>query len=429
MTYLVILDSGHGLDTPGKRTPLFPDDSFMKENEFNRAVVRKIDLLLEKQENIDVVFTTTEKRDISLEERISRVNQLYDKVKTLYDKIVLVSVHANALTGAWGSQNGTETYHYPTNPVDKKFAETIHKNLVQSIKLKDRGVIGEEFYIIKNAKMTACLCECAFMDNLNEAKLLITDEFRQACAIGITHGLLEYFGISQEKKDEFKKYSNGMTELKGNAEDLTVKVVDKKIWNITEFTNCTNGTFYWYNNDGITYPTSILYEDGKAYRDVANHYYNFGCPQSVFIVHKDGTVDLKRIYFLSELDLSKVRLVVGGVGLRNTQDSNFYYSPVSEGFKKGINKVTGKEEDQSGVLAKRNKTVLGYNKRLNKCYLLTVPSISHGDLLKLISIGEEPYDIAISLDGGGSTFMDANSEYVFQGENSRRIHNIIGFGL
>ena len=232
---------------------------------------------------------------------------------------------------------------------------------------------------------------------------------------------------AEEMSSEYKEYSNGMTELKGSPLDLINEIVDKIIYNITNVTNCTNGTFYWYGPDGTTYATSILYQNVITYQGVADHYHRFGCPQSVFIIYKDGTVGMKRIYFLSELDLSKIRLVAGGVGLRNTQDPNFYYSPVTEGFKKGINKITGKEDDQSGVLRKTNKTVLGYNKKLNKCYLLTVPNVSHGELIKLISQGEEHYDIAISLDGGGSTFMDAKGKYVFKGQNTRRIHNIFRF--
>lgn len=227
-------------------------------------------------------------------------------------------------------------------------------------------------------------------------------------------------------KVEFKEYSNGMTEIKGDAAYLNNEVVDKKIWDITEFTNCTNGTFYWYNPDGTTYATSILYNNGKLYQAVANHYVDFGTPQSVFIIYKDNTVDMKRIKFLSELDLSKIRLVVGGLGLRNTQDPTFKYSPVTEGFKMGYNSK-GKWKDFTDVLKDRNKMVVGYNKKLNKCYLLTVPSVTHGELIKLISAGEEPYDIAISLDGGGSVFMDALGKYVFQGQNSRRIHNIMRF--
>ena len=129
---------------------------------------------------------------------------------------------------------------------------------------------------------------------------------------------------------------------------------------------------------------------------------------------------------LFKLDLSKIRLVVGGLGLRNTQDPTFKYSPVTEGFKMGYNSK-GKWKDFTDVLKDRNKMVVGYNKKLNKCYLLTVPSVTHGELIKLISAGEEPYDIAISLDGGGSVFMDALGKYVFQGQNSRRIHNIMRF--
>lgn len=235
-------------------------------------------------------------------------------------------------------------------------------------------------------------------------------------------------GDDDNTKVEYMKYKNGMTELKGNAADLVCEIVNKKIWDITEFTNCMNGTFFYPDGKGGLYSTSILYVEGKTYQDTANHYWNFGTPQSVFIVYKDNTVDLKRIKFLSELDLSKVRLAIGGVGLRNTQDPNFYYSPVSEGFKAGYN-LKGEWKDFTDVLRKTNKSVLGYNKRLNKCYLLTVPNVAHGELIKIISDNStgEAYDIAISVDGGGSTFMDALGKYVFQGQNTRRIHNILRF--
>lgn len=419
MTYLVILDPGHGLDTAGKRTPFFDDGTFMHENEFNRSVVRKIDTLLECHENIDVVFTTTEKRDISLEERVNRVNALYDKVRNLYDKIVLISVHANALTGAWGSQNGTETYYYPTNPVDKAFAEIIHKYLVQATKLRDRGVIGEQFYIMKNAKMTACLCECAFMDNLEEAKLLLTDEFRQSCAEGITKGMLEYFGIGVEKvKTDYKKYKDGTLELKGNPIDLGVKIVNKSNRAIEE-ENCVNGTFFWYEDTAKTklYPTSILIIDGKIYQNSANH---LPAPQSVFIVYKTGKVEMKRVKYATELDYKNINVAVGGVGLRNTLDKDFTYSPVTEGF-------SGSYAD---VLRATNKTVIGYNKTNGKLYLLARKNISHGSLINLISDNSsgEAYDIALSLDGGGSTFMNNSKDMVLYGDG-RKIHNILGFGL
>ncbi len=420
MRYLVILDAGHGLDTPGKRTPLFPDDSFMHENEFNRSVVRKIDLLLEKSDIIDTFFTVTEKYDVSLAERVQRANDIYEQNKELYDKVVLISVHANALTGSWGTQNGTSTYHYPTNPVDKKFAEVIHAHLVQATKLRDRGVIGEQFYIIKNVKMTACLCECAFMDNLTEAKLLMSDEFRQSCAEGIVNGLKEYFGINNKILNvEYSVTANGTYQLKGDVLDFGVKIVNKKN-TIIEEPYCTNGTFFWNANLNGTekYSTSILYANGNVYQEAANH---LPKPQSVFIIYNDNSVEMKRIKNLSELDLKKVKIAIGGVGLRNTLDSSFKYDPDAEGF-------SGAYAD---VLRMTNKTVIGYNKHENRLYLMARTAIYHKvatryNLLDLVR--DCDYDIALSVDGGGSTFMNNADAMVLKGDG-RIIHNIIGFGL
>ncbi len=419
LKYLVLFDGGHGLNTEGKRTPLFPDGTFMRENEFNRSVIRKADNLLEKFENIDVFFTVTEKTDISLEERVKRANDIYDKYKDLYNKIVLVSFHANALTGSWGTQNGTATFYYPANMVDKAFAEVIQKNLISKTRLKPHrgGVVDGNFAIIRDVKMTACLCECAFMDNLEEAKLLLTDEFRQACAEGIVNGLLEYFGEGEKRVEvNYKAYKDGTKELRGNVEDFGVKIVDKSNRSIKE-PFCVNGTFFWHDAKGVTYPTSILFDNDKVYKGQANH---LPYPQSVFIVNKDNTVEMKLIKNLNELDLSKVRLAVGGVGLRNSLNKNFKYNPKGEGF-------TGAFAD---VLGKRNKTVIGYNRTNNKIYLLARENITHGDLIKLISNNSsgEAYDIALSLDGGGSTFFNNANEMLIFGDN-RRINNILGFML
>lgn len=199
MNYLVFLDAGHGLDTSGKRTPLFEDGTFMRENEFNRVVVQKIYNELENYKNIDVFIVNPEKYDVPLDERIKRINTAYDDYIKKFPKAkcVLISVHANALNGIWGTQNGTSTHYYPTNMVDKAFSEVINKHLVVKTGLKNRGNIGSDFQIIREPKMTACLCECAFMDNKEEANLLISDDFRQACAEGIINGLLEYFSIKK----------------------------------------------------------------------------------------------------------------------------------------------------------------------------------------------------------------------------------------
>lgn len=420
----------------------------MKENEFNRSVVRKIDFMLEQYNVIDTYFTVTEKRDIdkdtkTLDERVRRANDIYNRYKHKYDKIILISVHANALTGEWGTQNGTSTHYYPTNEVDKVFAEIINKNLIAKIGLKNRGNIGSDFQILREPLMTACLCECAFMDNLTEAKLLLTDDFRQKCAEGIVDGLLEYFNIEKinpikeevieilvKEKVIYTVTPNKTHQLVGCVEEFGVKIVNQGNRTIDE-SNCSNGGFFWYldTKKTQTYSTSILIQNGKIIQGTANHYYDFGCPQNVFIIYNDDRVEMKKVYFANQLDYKNIKFALGGIGLRNTFDFNFKYDPASEGFKWGYNKQTKQYVSYADVLRKTNKTVIGYNSKLDKVIILVRPNIFHShtlyyDLLDLVRDCE--FDIALSVDGGGSTFLNNETDMVVFGDG-RRVHNLIGW--
>jgi exopolysaccharide biosynthesis protein len=86
-------------------------------------------------------------------------------------------------------------------------------------------------------------------------------------------------------------------------------------------------------------------------------------------------------------------------------------------------------KDFSDVLRRSNKTFIGYNKRLNKQYLIVLKNVTMAEAIAIMTDNStgEAYDIILMLDGGGSTFMDALGKYVFQGQNTRRIHNILRF--
>lgn len=437
MKYLVILDDGHGNDTSGKRTPFLEDGTFMKENEFNKEVVMLIFNKLKNLPDIDVAFTAPENYDVPLDTRIRRANQFWKDHQNYFgeenSKCVLISVHANAYGsgGIFNSGKGVETYCCSNPPEERIFAETIHKHLKGGTTQIDRGVKETCFAILK-VNMTSCLVECAFMTNETEAKLLLQESFRNECAEEITAGILEYFNLKRIVNDvKYTSTVNGTHQISGSAENLKVKFANQKNNTITD-PNCVNGTFFWWEDAAKTklYPTSILIIDGKIYRNEANHYYDFGSPQSVFIIYKDDKVDMKRVKFATELDYKNIKIAVGGLGLANKEDSSFRFNPNIEGFKKGNRLQDGKEADYSDVLAKRNKTVIGYNKSEDKIYLMCRKNISHaGDGYNLLNLVRDcEYDIALSLDGGGSTFMNNEDSTVVYGDG-RRINNIIGFNI
>ena len=85
----ILIDPGHGLDTPGKRSP---DGRFL-EAQFNREISRNIVYEL-KDRGYDAELLVNEATDISLKERVSRANSHSSHLGK--DQVIIVSIHANA---------------------------------------------------------------------------------------------------------------------------------------------------------------------------------------------------------------------------------------------------------------------------------------------------------------------------------------------
>lgn len=189
---LVALDDGHGMSTKGKSTPTLPSGiksetgSIMHENEFNRAVVALIDKELRRCGFRTILVAPTDD-DTPLPQRTKTAN---NAKANLY-----LSVHANAIKGEWGSWGGIETYVNPKSE-SAKIGAVIHKYLMQGTKLRDRGVHdGNWLYVVKKTAMPCVLVECGFMDNLDEAKLLLSKAYRKECATELAKALCEYYGV------------------------------------------------------------------------------------------------------------------------------------------------------------------------------------------------------------------------------------------
>lgn len=194
MSKLIAIDDGHGLETAGKRTPVFTDGTkgetgkpWMHENEFNRAVANLLKVNLERCGFRTLMVAPTD-ADTPLKTRTDLAN---NAKADFY-----ISIHANALNGIWGPQQGVSTFHYPGSEKGRAAAIIIQRQLVKGTQQKDRGVLSENFHVLRETKMPAVLVECAFMDNLNEAKLLMSAGFREECANEICQGICEYFGVA-----------------------------------------------------------------------------------------------------------------------------------------------------------------------------------------------------------------------------------------
>jgi len=226
MSKLIAIDDGHGMETPGKRTPFFPGTTqYMHENEFNRAVADLLKVNLERCGFKTLMVAPTD-TDTPLKQRTDAAN---NAKADFY-----ISIHANALNGIWGNQHGVSTYHYPGSVKSSTAAIIIHRQLIKGTEQKDRGVLTANFYVLRETDMPAVLVECAFMDNLAEAQLLMTDSFRQECADEICKGICEYFGIAyvptkEQTIQDVLSYAVGKI-LTDEAKWLNKAMVDKDIY-------------------------------------------------------------------------------------------------------------------------------------------------------------------------------------------------------
>ncbi|MBU5444332.1 N-acetylmuramoyl-L-alanine amidase [Paenibacillus sp. MSJ-34] len=184
----IVLDAGHGPETPGKRAP----DGSLREYQFNAAVARYTSELLAQYEGVETMFTFEDSRDVPLKERTNSANA--------WKADLFVSIHANAFgSGGWNDARGIETYVYTTKPAASvALANEVHRQLVKQTGLYDRGVKTANFHVLRESNMPAILVECGFMTNRQEAELLKSDAFRRHCANAIADGIVARYSLQRK---------------------------------------------------------------------------------------------------------------------------------------------------------------------------------------------------------------------------------------
>lgn len=164
-----IFDNGHGstingvYQTSGKRSPEW-ECGTLYEGEFNRWVVNR---LIEKcqREKIPFYNVSPEMNDVSLSERVRRVNNIYKKDKYVY----LLSIHANA-GGGEGIEIFTSKGQTKSDGIASVFLNRIDHDFRKTLVIRKDESDGDpdkeaNFYILKNTHSPAVLLECGFMDN------------------------------------------------------------------------------------------------------------------------------------------------------------------------------------------------------------------------------------------------------------------------
>ena len=192
---LILIDPGHGIDTPGKRSP---DGKFL-EYLWNRQIA---DLILDRFMimGIDASLVVTETNDISLSTRVQRINKVCSKVGA--SNVILLSIHSNAAGDGskWMSAQGWSCYTSKGDTKSDVIAECLYdafetefadRKIRKDMSDGDRDW-EENFYVLQKSKCPAVLLENFFYDNRDECSWLLKDETKERIADAIVKGIVQY---------------------------------------------------------------------------------------------------------------------------------------------------------------------------------------------------------------------------------------------
>ena len=191
----ILIDPGHGIDTPGKRSP----DGLFLEYLWNRQVA---DLILEGlvSAGIDASLVVTETNDVSLRNRVNRVNTICNRLGA--SNVLLVSIHANAAGNGsvWMNAKGWSCYTSKGKTKSDQVAECLYdafEEEFQDRKIRKDMSDGdrdweENFYVLQKSRCPAVLLENFYYDNREECAWMLQEETKKRIASAAVKGIIKY---------------------------------------------------------------------------------------------------------------------------------------------------------------------------------------------------------------------------------------------
>ena len=190
----ILIDNGHGENTQGKRSP----DGKFREYKYAREIAKEI---VKELINLgyDAERIVIEDKDISLSERVRRVNKICDEIGK--NNVIFVSVHCNAASnGEWTKARGWSAFTSKGNTKSDILAEFLYAEAekefigqkIRTDKQDNDKDWEENFYVLKNTKCPAVLTENFFMDNKEDVAYLTSEIGKQAIINTHVYGIINY---------------------------------------------------------------------------------------------------------------------------------------------------------------------------------------------------------------------------------------------
>lgn len=191
----VLIDNGHGENTPGKRSP----DGRLREWAYSREIADMVVSGLRKR-GIDAERIVKEDTDVPLSERCRRANAVY---KETGKKAILISIHCNAAGngGSWLNARGWSVFVSNNASANSKKLATCLGEAAEVQRVTIRKQTPKLMYweqnlaICRDTNCPAVLTENFFQDNKEDVEYLLSREGKDAVAQIHIEGIVKYLGL------------------------------------------------------------------------------------------------------------------------------------------------------------------------------------------------------------------------------------------
>lgn len=189
----ILIDNGHGEETPGKRSP----DGRLREYRYSREIADKVVEQL-KNRGIDAERIVNEYIDIPLMVRCQRVNQICKTVGAR--NVLLISIHCNAAgsAGEWMPKSSGWSAHVSLNAsqASKSLALALIGEAEKRVKVRKYSASSpywpQNLAICRDTHCAAVLVENMFQDNPNDVEFLLSERGRQTIVDIHTNAIINY---------------------------------------------------------------------------------------------------------------------------------------------------------------------------------------------------------------------------------------------
>ncbi len=187
--FTVVIDAGHG----GIDGGVSGITTGVKESELNLDIARKLKTKFDKSGAKTVMTRKTEAGLYGIYSKgFKRRDMQKRKQITLNAKAdVFVSIHLNYYSSP--SRRGAQVFYKIDEEKSKSLADIVQAELNGGKECeRDYTALAGDYYVLNEADCAAILCECGFLSNAEDEKLLLTDEYRDEIAEKIFNGIEKY---------------------------------------------------------------------------------------------------------------------------------------------------------------------------------------------------------------------------------------------